>query len=70
MVLRARAVTQERDVPFALTAALLDDPVAAATPETLRAYGEELSAVLPSVPSPAAGAPPTRRPSGSATTGP
>ena len=28
-VLRARAVTQERDVPFALTAAVLDDPAAA-----------------------------------------
>ena len=27
-VLRARAVTQERDVPFALTAALLDDRAA------------------------------------------
>ena len=57
-VLRARAVTQERDVPFALTTALIDDHAAAATPETLRAYGEELSAVLPSVPSPAGRAAP------------
>ena len=31
-VLRARAVTQERDVPFALAAALLDDRAAAARP--------------------------------------
>ena len=54
-VLRARAVTQERDVPFALTAALLDDHAAAATPETLRAYGEELSAMLPSARVSAAG---------------
>ena len=30
-VLRARAVTQERDVPFALTAALLDDHAAVAS---------------------------------------
>ena len=54
-VLRARAVTQERDVPFALAAALLDDHAAAATPETLRVYGEELGAVLPSARARAAG---------------
>src|SRR5919199_899041 len=46
-VLRVRAVTHERDVPFELTAALLDDRAGAATPETLRAYGDELSPVLP-----------------------
>ena len=34
-VFRARAVTHERDVPFALTAALLDDHAAAAAPGTL-----------------------------------
>src|SRR4051812_10234139 len=45
-VLRARAVTQEREVPFALAAALLDEHAHAASPTTAQAFGDELTAVL------------------------
>src|SRR3954471_8377090 len=49
VVLRARAVTQEREVPFALAAAVLDDHARAASEATADAFGEELITVLPSV---------------------
>src|SRR3954447_23549263 len=49
VVLRARAVTQEREVPFALAAAVLDDHARAASEATADAFGEELMTVLPSV---------------------
>src|SRR4051794_12503718 len=49
VVLRARAVTQEREVPFALAAAVLDDHARAASEETADAFAEELVTVLPSI---------------------
>ena len=48
VVLRGRAVEQERDLPFALAVAVLDDHAAGASAETSRALGVELAAVLPS----------------------
>src|SRR6476661_6657436 len=48
-VLRARAVTQEREVPFALAAAVVDDHAREASEETADAFGQELVTVLPSV---------------------
>jgi DNA-binding CsgD family transcriptional regulator len=55
-VLRGRAVADERDVPFALAAAVLDDHAGAARAETIEALGAELAAVLPSAPHAAGGA--------------
>jgi hypothetical protein len=46
--LEARAVTHEREVPFALAAGVLDDRVAAAQPRAVAVFGPELAAVLPS----------------------
>ena len=52
VVLRARAVTQEREVPFALAAAVLDDHARAASPATAEAFGGELATILRGGPPP------------------